>query len=101
TTSAFFALAVVMFTVTGAWSRVPAAPGSVSVTITGIVALLPDPDATVPTEETVPGAGPPGLPITWLTRSACGSNTTCPRGSDPDGEEMPSADCSLATPAAV
>ena len=30
-------LAVVMFTVTGAWSRVPAALGSVSVTCTGIV----------------------------------------------------------------
>ena len=143
TTSAFFALAVVMFTVTGAWSKVPAAPGSVSVTVTGIVALLPDPDATAPTEEIVPGvldpsgsvtvtaspaatcdcmaassgivttcrsdvaastgpdAGPPRLPITWLTRSAPGSNTTCPRGSDPDGEETPSADCSLATPAAV
>ena len=38
-----------MYTVTGAWSRVPAAPGSVSLTCTGIVVvgLSPDPDADV------------------------------------------------------
>ena len=39
-------LPVVMYTVTGAWSRVPAADGWVSVTVTGIVALLAVPDAT-------------------------------------------------------
>ena len=41
------ALAVVMYTVTGAWSRAPAADGSVSVTVTGIVASRtgPIPDA--------------------------------------------------------
>ena len=59
TTSALRAVAVVMFTVTGAWSRVPAAFGSVSVTSTGIVAagLPPGPDvvATVPTADTTPG----------------------------------------------
>ena len=50
---------------------------------------------------TGPDAGPPRLPVTWLTRSAPGSNTTCPSDSDPDGEEVPSADCSFCTPAAV
>src|SRR5205807_8121290 len=40
TTSAPRAVAVVMFTVTGAWSRVPAACGSVSVTCTGIVVVV-------------------------------------------------------------
>ena len=121
-----------MFTVTGAWSRVPAALGSVSVACTGIVVdgFPPGPDAvvaTVPTEEITPGvvvpsgsvtvtvspaltsdwsaassgivttcrsdvaastgpdAGAPRIPVTRLTRSASGSNTTCPRDSDPGG----------------
>ena len=59
-----------MFTVTGAWSKVPAAPGSVSVTITGIVALLPDPDATPPTEETVPGVLDPSGSVTVTSSPA-------------------------------
>ncbi len=107
-----------MFTVTGAWSRLPAAFGSVRFTYTGIVVAGPCPCcpgvvvATVPTEDTTPGvvvpsgsvmltaspaltsdwseassgivttcrsdvavstgpeAGPPRLPVTWLTRSA-------------------------------
>src|SRR5580692_1114819 len=102
-----------MFTVTGAWSRLPAALGSVRFTCTGIVVTGPcGPDvvvATVPTEDTTPGvvvpsgsgiittcrsevaastgpdAGPPRLPVTWLTRSASGSNTTCPRDRLPGG----------------
>ena len=124
-------LSVVMVTVTGAWSKVPAADGCVSVTVTGIVADMGDPDATVPTEEIVPGvltpsgsvtatasptatadscevltgiitmcrsdvaastspeAGPPGIPTTRLTRSASGSNTTCPQDRLPDGLETP------------
>src|SRR5215469_15958666 len=117
-------LAVVMFTVTGAWSSVPSARGSVSVTCTGIVVVGPCPCwldvvvATAPTEDTSPwvvvpsgsvtvtaspaftsdgpetssgivttrrfevaantgpDAGPPRLPVTWVTRSASGSNTT-------------------------
>src|SRR6266568_4897698 len=32
---------------------------------------------------TGPDAGPPGLPVTCLTRIARGSNTTCPKDSDP------------------
>ena len=56
--------AVVMFTVTGAWSRVPAAAGCVSVTVTGIVGPLAVPDATVPTEETVPGVVAPSGSVT-------------------------------------
>src|SRR5215467_3759884 len=119
-------LAVVMFTVTGAWSRVPAAFGSVSFTCTGIVVAGLCPCcgvcdagvavATVPTEDTTPGvvvpsgsvmltvspaltsdswltssgivttcrsevaastgpdAGPPRLPVTWVTRIASGLN---------------------------
>src|ERR1700736_6518252 len=136
-----------MFTVTGAWSRLPAACGSVSFTSTGIVvvALPPDPDvtATVPTEETTPGvvvpsgsvtvtlspaftsdcceassgivttcrsdvavstgpdAGPPRLPVTVATRSAAGSNTTCPSDSDPGGEETPRCSSICCTPYAV
>src|SRR5215469_7054866 len=126
TASTSRAVAVMMFTVTGAWSRAPAAPGSVSVTVTAIVVLGLCPDdagavvATAPTDVTTPGvvvpsgsvtvtaspaltsdswetssgiittcrsevacstgpfAGPPRLPVTWLTRSAVGSNTTCP-----------------------
>src|SRR4029077_10330868 len=141
-------LPVVMFTVTGAWSRVPAALGSVSVACTGIVVdgLPPGPDvvvATVPTEETTPGvvvpsgsvtvtlspaltsdwseassaivttcrsdvavstgpdAGPPRLPFTWLTRSAPGSNTTCPKDRLPGGKETPRRSSSCRTPCAV
>ena len=48
-------LAVVTYTVTGAWSKVPATCGRVSVTVTWIVALPAVPDATVPTEEIFPG----------------------------------------------
>jgi signal transduction histidine kinase/DNA-binding CsgD family transcriptional regulator len=135
TASAPGTLSAVMYTVTGASSRLPAADGSVSFTVTGIVALLPVPEATVPTEEIVPGvvspsgsvtdtasptatsdssdvssamlttcwsevaekigpdAGPPRLASTLVTRTAVGSNTTDPSGSDPDGLEIPSADC--------
>jgi hypothetical protein len=52
TPSTFRTLAVVMFAVTGAWSNVPAAPGSVSVTCTGIVVVVPPelPDVGPPTE---------------------------------------------------
>jgi hypothetical protein len=50
---------------------------------------------------TGPDAGLPRLPVTWLTRIASGSNTTCPSGSDPDGEETPRCDRSFSTPAAV
>src|ERR1022692_2391701 len=53
------------------------------------------------TASTGPDAGPPRLPVTRLTRIAPGSYTTCPSGSDPDGEETPSADCSFPTPACV
>src|SRR5262249_19465416 len=126
-------LAVVMFTVTGAWSSVPSARGSVSFTCTGIVVVGSCPCwlevvvATEPTEDTTPGvvvpsgnvtftaspaftcagpetssgivttcrlevaantgpdAGPPRLPVTWVTRSASGSNTTCPSVNPPGG----------------
>src|SRR5215470_9115660 len=140
-------LAVVMFTVTGAWSRVPAAFGSVSFTCTGIVVagLPPDPDvvATVPTAVATPGvvvpsgsvmltvspaftsdcceasswivttcrsdvavstgpdAGPPRLPVRVATRSAAGSNTTCPSDSDPGGKGTPKRSSSRCTPYAV
>ena len=58
-----------MFTVTGAWSKVPAVPGSVSVTCTGIVVVCPEPltrawCATVPTEETTPGVAAPSGSVT-------------------------------------
>src|SRR5580698_1001220 len=131
TTSTLLAVATVTYTVTGAWSRVPAADGSVSVTVTWIVAFALVPVATVPTEEIFPGvlapfgsvtvtgsptatpaswevltgivttcwsevavstwpaAGPPRLPGTLLIRSASGSNTTDPSGSDPGGLEAP------------
>ncbi len=147
TARAFLTLAVVMFTVTGAWSRVPAAFGSVSCTCTGIVAVAfgPDPDvvATVPTEETTPGvvvpsgsvmltvspaftsdcceassgivttcwpdvavstgpdAGPPRLPVTVATRSAAGSNATCPKDRLPGGLETPRCSSSRCTACAV
>src|SRR6266516_6544019 len=133
-----------MFTVTGAWSRLPAACGSVSFTCTGIVvvAFPPDSDvvATVQTEETTPGvvvpsgsvtvtlspaftsdcceassgivttcwpdvavstgpdAGPPRLPVTAATRSAAGSNATCPKDRLPGGLETPRCSSSRCTP---
>ena len=149
TASAFLALAVVMFTVTGAWSRVPAASGSVSFTCTGIVVAGPCSCcpavvvATVPTEEIMPGtvvpsgsvtvtlspaltcdwseassgivttcrsevavstgpdAGPPRVPVTWLTRSAPGSNTTCPSDKLPGGPTTPRCSSSCCTAYAV
>src|ERR1700761_6046104 len=137
-----------MYTVTGAWSRLPAAPGSVSFTCTGIVVLLPCPGpdvvvATVPTDDTTPGvevpsgsvtvtgslaltsdwaeasseivttcrsevavstgpaAGPPSRPVTWATRSASGSNTTCPSDSDPGGSGTPRCPSSFCIACAV
>src|SRR5580693_3474493 len=50
---------------------------------------------------TGPDAGPPRIPVTWATRSVSGSNTTCPKDSNPDGAETPRPDCSFSTPAAV
>jgi len=50
---------------------------------------------------TGPDAGPPRLPVTWLMRSAAGSNTTCPSDSDPGGLETPRSDCRCSTPALV
>ena len=55
---------MVMVTVTGAWSRVPAAEECVNVTVTWIVAEVGDPDATVPTEEIVPGVPAPSGSVT-------------------------------------
>ena len=145
----FLALAVVMFTVTGAWSRVPAASGSVSVTSTGIVVVGPCSCcpcvvvATAPTEEIRPGtvvpsgsvtvtlspaftcdwaeassgivttcwsevavstgpdAGPPRATVTWLTRIASGSNTTCPNDRLPGGLITPRCSSSCCTACAV
>src|SRR5262249_40216481 len=54
TTRALLTLAVVIDTVTGAWSRVPAAFGWVSLTRTVTVGVVPR-VATVPTEDTTPG----------------------------------------------
>src|SRR6185437_11360258 len=59
--------AVVMFTVTGARSRPPAASGSVSFTWTGIVGAAPGPEpgeATLPTEDTTPGVVVPSGSVT-------------------------------------
>ena len=47
---------------------------------------------------TGPDAGPPRLPVTVATRNAVGSNTTCPRDSDPGGEETPRWVSSSCTP---
>ena len=63
------AAAVVMYTVTGAWSRLPAAAGSVSLTCTGIVVLVVPSDdvdvaATVPTEDSTPGVDVPSGSVT-------------------------------------
>jgi len=74
-------LPVVMFTVTGAWSRVPAAPGSVSFTCTAIVVvgLPPCPDvvvATVPTEEITPGVAVPSGSV-MLTVSPALTSDSC------------------------
>ena len=137
-----------MYTVTGAWSRVPAAPGRSAAPVTGIVVAVPRRPgrgvvATVPTDDTTPGvavpsgsvtrhrvprlhlrllrdiqrdhhhvlvrrrrstgpdAGPPSLPVTWATRIAAGSNTTCPGDSDPSGKETPRCCSSRCTPYAV
>src|SRR6202043_3717322 len=38
---------------------------------------------------TGPDAGPPRLPVTWLTRSASGSNTTCPSDKPSGGLATP------------
>ncbi len=80
TTSASCAVAVVMFTVTGAWSRMPAARGSVSVTCTGIVvvAFPPDSDvtATVPTEDITPGVVVPSGSVT-VTLSPAFTSDCC------------------------
>src|SRR5262249_61581754 len=59
TTRACFTLAVVIDTVTGAWSSVPAACGWFRVTVTVMVGLVP-PVATLPTVDTTP----------WVTRPA-------------------------------
>src|SRR6266702_2193249 len=75
TTSASRAVAVVMCTVTGAWSRMPAAPGRVSVTCTGIVApCRPDTDATLPTADTVPGVAAPSGNVTVTASPLCTSD---------------------------
>ncbi len=47
---------------------------------------------------TGPPAGPPKLAVTWLTRSAPGSNTTDPGGSDPGGLETPRCSSICCTP---
>src|SRR5215471_9580017 len=52
------AVAVVIATVTGAWSRVPAARGWAKVTVTVTFGLAP-PEATLPTEATTPGVTRP------------------------------------------
>jgi hypothetical protein len=146
TASTSCAVAVVMFTVTGARSSDPAAPGSVSLTCTGIVVVASGPEpgeATLPTEDTTPGvvvpsgsvtvtlspaltcdwpeassaivttcrsdvaastgpdAGPPRPPVTWLTRSAPGSNTTCPNDRLPGGPATPRRSSSRCTACAV
>ena len=58
TTRAPGAVAVVIATVTGAWSRPPAARGCFNVTVTVTFGLLP-PVATLPTEDTTPGVTRP------------------------------------------
>ena len=52
-----------------------------------------------PTSPPAPGRPPgrPGCPVTWLTRSASGSNTTCPSDSDPGGLETPRCSSSRCT----
>src|ERR1700689_1243344 len=105
----------VLLEVVATWPTADTTPGvaapSGNVTVTASPALLSDwseaSSGIVTTcrsevaASTGPDAGPPRLPVTLLTRIASGSNTTCPSDSDSDGEEIPSADCSLATPAAV
>src|SRR5215469_12099588 len=46
---------------------------------------------------TGPVAGSPRCPVTWETRSASGSNTTCPSDSDAGGEEIPRCSFSRCT----
>src|SRR5262249_56542875 len=58
TTRALGAVAVVIDTVTGAWSRAPAAFGWFRMTVTVMVGLLPV-VATLPTEDTTPGVTRP------------------------------------------
>src|SRR5262249_21290636 len=50
---------------------------------------------------TGPDAGPPRLPVTWPTRSAAGSNTTCPKDRLPDWLEAPRCSSSCCTAYAV
>jgi hypothetical protein len=50
---------------------------------------------------TGPVADPPRLPVTWLTRSASGSNTTCPRDMFPGGLATPRCSSRSCTPNAV
>ncbi len=50
---------------------------------------------------TGPAAEPPRLPVTWLTRSACGSNTTCPSDRVPGGLATPRCSSRFCTPTAV
>jgi hypothetical protein len=52
-------------------------------------------------DSTCPAAGLPRLPGTLVTRIASGSNTTDLAASDPDGLEIPTADCSASTAAFV
>ena len=52
-------------------------------------------------DSTGPAAGLPRLPGTLVTRIASGSNTTDFAASDPDGLEIPTADCSASTAAFV
>ena len=52
-------------------------------------------------DSTGPAAGLPRLPSTLVTRIASGSNTTALAASDPDGLEIPAADCSASTAAFV
>jgi len=46
-------------------------------------------------------AGPPRLPVTVATRSAAGSNATCPKDRPPGGLETPRCSSSRCTPYAV
>src|SRR4029077_20300012 len=84
TASTARAVAVVMSTVTGACSRVPAAAGLLSVTVTGIVVAGLCPCcgavvvATVPTNDTTPGVVVPSGRVTVTASPAftCDSSET-------------------------
>src|SRR6202042_1116534 len=108
TASTSRAVAVVMYTVTGAWSSAPAAPGSVSRTCTGIVVTGPScPDvvvATVPTTDTTPGvvvssgsvtvtASPALTSDSWETSSGiittCSSDVAAMTGPDAGPPRLP------------